>query len=556
MRLNRYFTILAGSALLFSCQPQDGMKGYVFHERNLVSIEFERQIGEAVITDLDEDTGLVEVKIAVGYIDNLASVSIKSLVAAYGSTSSAKSGDTMDFTGDAPTFSITSQAGETRTYTVSMTPFSEDFEGNYAITGSMLIGGLGADDGWGWGTMGMGAPEDRPWCWDTNGYGPAANYDNYLEIVCTTINDDGSTEGTCVNYGGADGKHWNCIIYKADAGLVTDVHKYYRVIPIGESRWKRNYTDNTITFTAEDGRQTVCSVFEGTVVVSASHSKSFDIPSQALGFAITGDYTWDDSLLYTDYQKFGVAARYCFLMVNKVDEIPAGSKIIGDEGEINIPEPGTDPEPEPEPEPGADFSAYAGEYKIKTVNLFGGVDQNGFINIKDKPWDWTGYTDNYHSTNADKEYDNTLTITIEGAGGTLNYGPGADGEYWDYVYTNNLNSTNGLGDVTVDMSFNFGLMPQGESSFTLDPATMAITITAGSKTATGKVLGPGTETYANPDSPANSATLTIPSGCIAIVFKLTKYSGTDFPYQDKFYTKDIDRIVYHPYYYAMIFEKQ
>ena len=54
-------------------------------------------------------------------------------------------------------------------------------------------------------------------------------------------------------------------------------------------------------------------------------------------------------------------------------------------------------------------------------------------------WDWTGYTDNYHATNANKEYDNTLAITISGNGGTLNYAPGADGEYWDYTYKNNMN---------------------------------------------------------------------------------------------------------------------
>ena len=557
MRLNRLFAILAGAALLFSCKPQDGMKGYVFHEHNIVSLEFEHQIGEAVITDLDETTGLVEIKLAVDYIDNLSAVSVKSLVAAYGATSSIKSGETVDFSaGSIPTITVTSQAGESREYTVNMTPFAEDFAGNYAITGSELVGGLGADDGWGWGTMGMCAPEDKPWCWDTNGYGPAANYDNYLEIVCDGINDDGSTYGTCTNYGGADGKHWNCIIYKIDAGLVSDVHKYYRVIPIGESTWRRDYTNNTITFTSAEGRQTVCSVFSGTVVVSATHNKSFDVPSQAFGFAITGDYTWDDSLLYTDYQKFGVAARYCFLMVNKVDEIPAASKVIGDEGDINIPEPGTDPDPEPEPDPGADLSAYAGDYKVSGLKLFGGVDQSGFVEITDKPWDWTGYIDNYHATNANKEYDNILSITIDGAGGTLNYAPGADGEYWDYVYTNNLNSTNGLGEVTVDMSFNFGLLPHGESTFTLDPSTMAITIKADGKTVMGQVFGPGEQTVANPDSPAMSAKVTIPSGCIAIAFKLTQYTGPEFPYQEKFYTKDIDRIVYHPYYYAMIFEKQ
>ncbi|MBO4469001.1 MAG: hypothetical protein J5740_01300 [Bacteroidales bacterium] len=559
MKRNILTLILAGAALLFSCTPEgeNGLpSGFTFQERSIVSLKFEHQIGDAIITTIDDVTGTAEVKLAINYIDNLASVDLSSLVISYGATATCKMGDKMDLTVADPTITVTSQSGVSRTYSIIVTPFAEDFEGKYAITGSHLVGGLGGDDGWGWGTMGEDAPENRPWCWDTNGYGPTANYDNYLEIVCTGINDDGSTVGTCVNYGGADGKHWNCIVYKTDAGIVADVHKYYRVIPIGNSTWRRDYSDNTITFTSEDGKQTTCSIFEGTVVISATHNKSFDIPDQALGFPIAGDYTWDNDFLYTDYQKFGVAARYMFLMVSKVAEIPAASKVIGDEGEINIPEPGGD---DPGTDPGtgsgdepADLSAFAGDYKVKSLKILGG-GRSGFDEIKDKPWDWTGYTDNYHATNANKEYDNTLAITISGNGGTLNYAPGADGEYWDYTYKNNMNGTNNdYGDITVDMSFNFGQLPHGESTFTIDATTMVVTIKdSDNKTVYGQVYGSGKHT-----DPATSVSLDVPTGCIALAFQLTPYSGTEYVYEDRFSASDLNMIVFHPNYYVMIFEKQ
>ena len=106
------------------------------------------------------------------------------------------------------------------------------------------------------------------------------------------------------------------------------------------------------------------------------------------------------------------------------------------------------------------------------------------------------------------------------------------------------------------MSFNFGSLPQGESTFTIDPKTMIVTIKAADKTVYGQVFGPGNQSVPNPDSQGYSGSLTIPTGCIAIAFQLKGYDGTDHPYEDKFKGRDLDRIVYHPYYYAMIFEKQ
>ena len=138
MKRNILIAILAAAALLFSCNPGDQeLASYVFQERNIVSLAFEHQIGDAVITAFDDSTGLVEVKLAVDYIDDLKAVEISSFVIAYGATASAKRGDTMDLTQAKPTISVTAQSGQTRVYEIVMTPFAEDFAGCYAITGSM-----------------------------------------------------------------------------------------------------------------------------------------------------------------------------------------------------------------------------------------------------------------------------------------------------------------------------------------------------------------------------------------------------------------------------------
>ena len=89
MKRNILTAILAAAALFVSCNPgEKELANYVYQERNIVSIAFEHQIGDAIITSLDETTGLVEVKLAVDYIDNLKAVSITSFVIAYGATAS------------------------------------------------------------------------------------------------------------------------------------------------------------------------------------------------------------------------------------------------------------------------------------------------------------------------------------------------------------------------------------------------------------------------------------------------------------------------------------
>ena len=116
-----------------------------------------------------------------------------------------------------------------------------------------------------------------------------------------------------------------------------------------------------------------------------------------------------------------------------------------------------------------------------------------------------------------------------------------------------MNGTNNdYGDITVDMSFNFGQLPHGESTFTIDATTMVVTIKdTDNKTVYGQVYGSGKHT-----DPATSVSLDVPTGCIALAFQLTPYSGTEYVYEDRFSASDLNMIVFHPNYYVMIFEKQ
>lgn len=579
--------------MLFACNPNEDQPGgnggnggnenggggggtNKSNERTILSIGFDHQIGDAIITPVGDDAGTVEFQLAVDLISDLSKVEITTLTVSYGATATAKSGDKIDFTADKnPTITVTAESGKTREYELQMSPFAESFAGCYAINSSMILGGLGevtSAEVWGWGTLLLIDPAKDTWNWAkwiSEGYGPSANYDNYLEIKCTTINDDGTTEGTCINYGGADKKHWNCFYdgaqNKEKPGQDLDLRHFYRVIPIGESTWKKDYQAGTITFFDADGNGRACVIFEDDIEICAAKEKVVDVTDQCFAFAVDGNIEWNSDngayyteigALYHDYLKFVIAPRYYFLLVSKVDEIPAESKFIGDEGDTTIEVIPDDPQPGPDPEPEFTLESIPGNYMVKSLKILGG-GRGGFDEIKSKPWDWTGYVNNDSPTNADKEYDNTLVVSATGVTGTLNYGPGEDGEYWDYVYHNNMNGKNNdFGDITVDMSFNFGQLPHGESTFALDAEHMIVAITAEDKTVYGMLFGPGKQTYQNPADETKTISLTIPSGCIAIAFQLTPYSGTEYTYEDRFASSDLNMIVFHPNYYVMIFEKQ
>lgn len=523
----------------------NGDKTEKSNERSIISIKFEGQIGEAVIESQDADAGSITFQLASNLVKDMAAVKIEDMVISYKATSSVEVGGTIDFTGAAQSITITSESGKTRTYSLDMEQFDESFAGCYSVTGSVVVGGLGGSEGWGWGTMMLAAPEEKSWCWDADGYGPEANYDDYFEITLESINDDGSTEGTCRLYGGVDGKHWNCVFdgscNKAVEGQDIDLRNFYRVIPLGESHWKRDYAAGTITFTSKDGVETVAAIKDGTISFSAD--KSFTIPDQALAFQLKGDQTWNEAYIYTDYQKFAISPIYYALLVSKVAEIPAESRTEGSEGEINI-VPVDPDEPGPD-DPGTQDTGLDGTYIVSSLKVLGGVGSTAFVEVKDKSWEW--------NSSVNCEYDNTLTVTLDAsstattASGKINWQAGEDGKFWDYVL---VAAVNKLGTGDIDLSYNYDRLPHSETAFSLDVASGEAVIGESNV----RIYTSGT--YTITEEYGTTGSITIPNGGLGLSFGMQWLPDSEYTWDAAWAYTDFERFYLHPYKYVMIFTKQ
>lgn len=345
MNRMKYFLYAVLLIMAVSCVKDpwaDVAKGDWNHERSILDIKFKGQAGTAVITNTDAAAGTIDFNLVTDRIEDFSKVEVELLTLSYNAVADIAAGETIDCTKDAPTITVSSPNGDVRVYTLNMKEFSESLVGKYRITGSKVWGGTGPEYGGG-AIMG---PEQKSWCWDENGYGPTAEYDDYFEITLDDITAAGHSTGTCVHYGGADGRHWNCI-FEADMNkegtAPIDLHKFYRQIPVGTSRWLRNYSDNTITFTDASGRETVCTLLDAgdhAVYMNAdapNYNKTLTVENQALKFSLSGTDDWSN--IYSDYDKFVKKPRAYFVLVERVDEIPAEAMTDGTEGEINLDPP-------------------------------------------------------------------------------------------------------------------------------------------------------------------------------------------------------------------------
>ncbi|MBQ0077524.1 MAG: hypothetical protein KBS55_02680 [Bacteroidales bacterium] len=556
----RLIALLALAGLFAACNPESkdpGKTGGGSHERSIISIAFEGQIGESTIEATDATTGTISFQIATDLVEDMSKVKVTSIVVSYGATASVKTGETIDLTTAEPVITVTSEAGDKRDYALRMDAFTESFAGCYSITGYTLVGGLGADQGWAWGTMEVCAPEVKSWCWDASGYGPTADYDDYLEIACTTINSDGTTEGTCHLWGGANAKHWNCVyqgaVNKEHEGVDLDLRGFYRNIPIGESTWKRDYDAGTITFKAKDGTETVCMIKDEDILLGlnkAGEEKKVVIAEQAFAFAVPGSQVWEETYIYTDYAKFVLHPLYMFVHVSKVEAVPAEARTEGSEGTITAVKPGE------EGEGGGDEGGEGGEggdeltladvpgnYLLSDMRVLGNVGASAFVKIKDK---------NYmFNSSLDREYDNTLSVALSGATGTavtcaLEYGAGEDDAWWDRIL---IAEKNKLGTGDLDISNNFDQLPHGASTLTVSLADGTAAISNGTKTAGAQILLPG-------DTTLSGIKINIPSGNVGIVFACSFVDESTYTWDPAWEWGDFDRFYLHPLAFVMIFEKQ
>ncbi|MBQ6301229.1 MAG: hypothetical protein IJK75_02395 [Bacteroidales bacterium] len=535
MKRSILFIAMGALVLLSACtkDPWDQIsEGSWNQDRKILNIKFAGQAGLAKVTEVDESTGIIDVQLATNLVADMSSVEVSTLELSYNATSSVQLGGKLDFTGAAPTITVTSATGKSRVYTINMTEFTETILGCYAITSSMVWGGTGPE----WGGGALMEPSTKSWCWYMDeGHGPNAEYDDYLEFTLDEIRDDGNTTGKCIHYGGVDGKHWNCLFKAAvnkEGDTDIDLHKFYRQIPIGESTWVRDYVNNTISFIDANGKTTTgqflpsgdYTVYEGKVLT---------VEKNAFGFNLSGVDDWTN--IYSDYDKFVKRPRIFFVLVTPVDQIPAASKTEGTEGKNSV-------EP-PAPAPVFDLP---GNWKVKEQWVYGGAA--GAI-TKDqttaKSWCWNG--------NYVKEKDNILTFTPSqegGLSGTAFYGPGADGGYWDYMY---VGKKAGVA-VSIDCSQWYGWLPHTETSYTFNPDDITeqspcgtVTIRISSVvTYNVPILLPGSYEF------LGKSALVIPEGCMALALPLADAPSNDHSYE----WTDYDRFVNSPLLYVMVFEKQ
>lgn len=542
--------------LLSACTKKpwaDVEEGSWNNDRRILDIKFAGQAGLAKVKDVDATTGTVTVQLATNLVSDMSKVTVETLDLSYKATSSIQRGGTIDFTGAAPVITVTSATGKARAYTIEMTEFTETLEGKFAITGSRMYGGTGPQ----YGGCYLVDPSTKSWCWYTDeGFGPAAEHDDYLEFTLDEILPDGNTTGKCIHYGGVDGKHWNCLLKasmnkKGDTDM--DLHHFYRQIPVGESTWVRDYVNNTISFTDANGKVTIGQMMEAgdyTIYKDDSRNYTLTVQKNALGFKLSGKDEWDSSIIYTDFARMAIAARYYFALIERVSEIPAASKTEGTEGKNTV-----DP---PAPAPVFDLP---GDWKVHELWVYGGA----YTSItKDqasaKPWSWNGYNSNTGKSNCNFELDNILTLTPDAEGslsGKLLYSAGADGKYWDYLYTGKKAGV--AVDPPIDCSQWYGWLPHKETTYTYNPddvtpmadgtvppaGTVAIKI-KGVVTYNVPVLVPGSYVF------LGKSALVVPDGGMALALPLADTPSTNTSYLNS----DYDRFVNSPLLYVMVFTKQ
>jgi hypothetical protein len=284
------------------------------HERTVINLMFENQVGKAIIENTDATTGVISLAINVSVLPDLSNVKLSQLELSYQATSTLAMGQSMNFQNAAKTgvITITSSTGEKRDYTIHVTEFNETILGVWDIKGLTVYGGTGPEYGGG----GVLQLSDKPLCWSTI-YGPTTELDNTLTFTLDSISDTGNTYGKVVNNAGADAKYAD-FIYIGDnpenTGKTVDVNKFYRQIPKGTGHWMRDYAKGTVVFTDSIGKITT-----GTLMAAATqdlgNSLKMTITDNAFEFVLNGTDDWTN--IYKDYDKFVKKPRKFWVSVKK-----------------------------------------------------------------------------------------------------------------------------------------------------------------------------------------------------------------------------------------------
>ena len=389
----------------------------------------------------------------------------------------------------------------------------------YRITNMWVCGGTGPE----YGGAGVIDILTKPNYWnDEDGRGITALSDNYYQL---------HPDGKFVNYAGADARNW-WFVYSGSVNPVNgkdiDLRKFYDVLPLSEGTYALD--GNTVTFTRADGTTTQATfVGPGTYEVPGT-SKSVTIQRQALAFAITGGKDdWNN--IYKDYDKIAARPRALFI---EMEQMPDGFVVPAESRTSDA-----DFKYEPPVDPGSifDWASLPGRWNVFGGNsspygiwvLGGSGNDPAFISPIDKSWCW--------DDTIWKESDNGLVIELTSyndaqATGTTNWWSGNDGKFWDYIWKN-------TGE---DLSRFYSKIPKGKKEFTLDFATMTVTLGNGEQ---AKFLTPGSHEF------VYGKTIEVRDGCFALAFHLMD----PIPATSQRWT-DVDRFVNAPLEYVIMFEKE
>lgn len=404
--------------------------------------------------------------------------------------------------------------------TVSLGTILEDVP-TYTITNFWVYGGTGPQYG---GGKLYDLFEKEDFFNNEDGRGILAIKDNYYEM---------HHNGDFINWAGEDGRNW-WMVYSGTHNPVNskdvDLKGFYELIP----RHKATYSvddSGKITFTRSDGTVTSGQIVPEGKCTLSEYGHEVDVKNIAIRFDITGGKEdWNN--MYSEYNAIVCMPTVVLIELASMDasfHTPQASCTIDEDFLYVAPQ---------EPDEKFDFDSFHGLWNVRGGNsspfgiwVLGGTgDDPAFISPIDKSWVWDDSIWN--------ESDNELNVTIKEKNettikGTIDYSAGKDGAFWSYIWK----------DTGEDLSKFYGLLPHGEHEFEIDLSSFVITFDNGVK---ANLLEPGTHTF------IHDKTIDIPSGMFGFDFEI----GTDemeTPTSSRW--NDVDRFVYGPRNYVMIFEK-
>ncbi|MEP0211648.1 MAG: hypothetical protein ABJD66_00415 [Cellulophaga sp.] len=507
---NIYFVVLALFFVACTDNPLEDVEGTDWQkERNVVSILLEGQIGTAII-ERNFDDAKIKIYAKTENIADLSKVEIKNIELSYGASSANEKGTTLDLSSGTTTISVSSGAGNSLDWEVTMLPFKSDLEGTWYIGDVRMYCDMFTWESWGW--------EKNE---SMFGYLTELNpeLDNKITFTVEGADAKGNPFGNYEHNAGNDGSFGSY----SDAGKGWDFNSRFRKIPTGNGTWLRDFERNKVIIT--DANKVEHELDLELLTATNEVNLKTEVPYLAENFSWT-DTDWS-------FEELAHMSKLTWYTLTKERVIQTGNSItgltvanqIGDteintdtkEVTVTIADNGTDISAIELTSLNVSYAATSdtnigstlnfstgnsttinvtsetGESAMWTIKLKidfdpGSVSIAGTWNIGEigvycdmftwESWGWekTELLNNYLPS-AGKELDNTISFIVEGKNGDNPYGTfennaGTDGEYGDFVSD----------DTTwpeTEFNTRFRKVPTGTGTWELVGDTVTITDSAG-----------------------------------------------------------------------------